>query len=126
MGTRKRILIVDDEPRILDILNEFFRTRYEVVTASNPAQGMFIASHRRFDVILLDINMPGMSGLEMAAAIRAHGNTAAILFMTGYPSRQNADEARKLGAVACLDKPTNLLHLDELISSTTHRQSAPS
>src|SRR5207244_12387694 len=103
-----------------------FSMRSEVVLAGIPGQGTFLASHRRFDVILLDINMPGMIGHEMAAAIRAHGNTAAILFMTGYPSRQHADEARKLGAVACLDKPTNLLHLDELISRTTHRQSAPS
>jgi CheY-like chemotaxis protein len=125
MGTmerRKRLLVVDDEPAILEILSEYFESRYDVATASNPARGLLIASQRSFDVILLDINMPGMTGLELATAILNQGSTAAILFMTGYPSRRLISEARRLGAVACLEKPTDLLELDELIGSSAHRE----
>lgn len=126
MGPLKRLLIIDDEPTILEVLRQFFETRYEVATANNPATGMFIASQRPFDVILLDISMPGMNGLELAAAIRDQGNDAAILFMTGYPSRRNVDATHKLGAVACLAKPTDLHELDKLVAHSARRQSSVS
>jgi CheY-like chemotaxis protein len=122
MSPQKRLLIIDDEPTILEVLNEFFGSRYDVVTTSDPAKAMLLAIQRPFDVILLDINMPGMTGLELAAAIRAQGGRAPLLFMTGYPSRRDAEEIHRLGAVACLEKPTDLLELDRIVAQSACNQ----
>ena len=122
MSVQKRLLIIDDEPTILEVLTEFFGSRYDVVATGDPAKAMLMAIQRPFDVILLDINMPGMTGLELAAAIRAQGGRAPLLFMTGYPSRDHVEETSRLGAVACLAKPTDLLELDRLVAQSASNQ----
>jgi CheY-like chemotaxis protein len=121
MSARKRLVIVDDDAAVLEVLREYFGPRYEVETSRTAAGGMFAAIRARPDVILLDVKLPGMTGLELAAGIRTNGGTAPIVFMTGYLSARVEAEARRLGAVACLQKPTDLLKLDAIVSDLAHR-----
>ena len=76
----KKLLIVDDEPGIVDMMTSYFTPQYQVLTAHSGAEALEKARERP-DLILLDINMPGMDGLTVCQTIRAH-ITCPILFLT--------------------------------------------
>jgi CheY-like chemotaxis protein len=64
----KRILAVDDEQDLLDVVSEFFAGRYHVVTATSGDAALEMIRRQRPDVVFLDVNMPGLSGLESSSA----------------------------------------------------------
>jgi hypothetical protein len=107
---RLKILLVDDDPAILE-LNEILLSRdgHEVVPAASGAEGLRVLAKRQFDVVFLDEEMPGMSGVEVAKRIRAReapgGKRQIIFALTGNAT--NEDRARLLAAGfdACLGKP---------------------
>ncbi len=80
------ILVVDDDGPIREILAEALPLLLgaEVVSARGGGEGVAMATARRFDVALLDVVMPGMNGIELAARLRAMQPGIDILFMTGY------------------------------------------
>lgn len=75
-----RLLIVDDEQGIVDIMKSYFSAEYEILTASNGQEAIRKAQEQP-DLILLDINMPGMDGLSVCRSIRDHVSCP-ILFLT--------------------------------------------
>ena len=80
---KRRILIVDDDKHIRSLLREHLGTTYEVDLAESGAQAFAAVVKHRPDVILLDITMPGISGLDVMKAIREMGVTTPILVITG-------------------------------------------
>jgi len=114
----KRVLIVDDEPNVVGVLREFF-ARFQhghasdVVSAYSAVEALDILLQEQFDLIVLDMGLPRIGGLDLLKRIRHLGVNAPVLVMTG--GRQEA-EARLAGAVGYLHKPFNLRDLDRSVA----------
>jgi len=121
----RRILIVDDNGVVQDILRQFFEGRYTVQTASNASQALSLIVRMKPDVVLLDVKMPGLDGLSLLKSLRDTGVTTPIFVMTGYDSLQVAQDALNSGANAYLPKPFDLLHLDRLIADAIGSDAIP-
>jgi CheY-like chemotaxis protein len=111
----KRILIVDDNNVVQDVLKEFFKERYQIQLAPNASQALSMIVRQAPDLVLLDVKMPGLDGLSLLKSLRETGVSMPIFLMTGYDSLQVAQEALTSGANAYLPKPFDLMHLDRLI-----------
>lgn len=110
-----KILIVDDEALALARLKRMLGTLgYEDITEASDAKGALEAmKEERFDLALLDINMPGTSGLELGYELRYHQEDIAIIFQTAYD--EHALKAFDIGAVGYLVKPFSIEQLQSSI-----------
>ena len=121
-----RILLIDDDPGVRDSMERTLRTAgYHVEAAATGEEGFEIARNGAFDVILSDMRMPGISGLDILRKLRDVKVDAAFIIMTGFGTVETAVEAMKLGAVDFVQKP---FFRDELLmrvrSATERRQLA--
>jgi two-component system alkaline phosphatase synthesis response regulator PhoP len=108
MTPKKKILIVDDERDIVKGLTIRLQSHgYEVVTAFDGAQGVFIAHKENPDLVLLDIRMPAGDGFSVAQQLRKSSDTLhiPIIFLTGSPEINSEQRAEKLGARFYIKKP---------------------
>jgi DNA-binding response OmpR family regulator len=108
MGQKKKILIVDDERDIVKALMIRLQgAGYEVVTAFDGAQGVFMAHKEKPDLIILDIRMPAGNGFSVAQRLKRsmHTFTIPVIFLTGSPERNAEEKARALGARFYIKKP---------------------
>jgi CheY-like chemotaxis protein len=112
----KRILVVDDNPVVQEVLKQFLVRGYQVEVATNASQALAAVVQKSPDAILLDVRMPGVDGLGLLKSLRGMGVETPIFVMTGYDSTQVALEALENGATGYLPKPFDLLHLDKLIA----------
>jgi two-component system response regulator (stage 0 sporulation protein F) len=112
----KRILIVDDNSVVQEVLKEFFTGRYHIHCAANASQALSLIVRQTPDLVLLDVKMPGLDGLSLLKSLRETGVAVPIFLMTGYDSLQVAQDALTSGANAYLPKPFDLMHLDRLIA----------
>lgn len=100
------ILLIDDEEDLLEILVRVLKPLgAEIYTATNGKQALEIISTGKIDVVLSDINMPIMNGLELLAILRSRGNEIPFIFLTGNADLDKAIEAMRLGAIDLLTKP---------------------
>ncbi len=103
MDERKRVLVVDDEPRICKLLEvKLGISGYETITTTSGAEAIDLARTRNPDIILLDVVMPDISGLEVLARVRTFSDVPIIMF-TGRP--EIAQIARNYGANDYIAKP---------------------
>ena len=110
----KKILVVDDNLDSRDLIHLHLTTEgYTVVTASNGQEGLYLASAERPDLIITDINMPELDGIELIRQLRAQREfeTLPILVLTAF-GRDQMDQAINSGANRALNKPA---HFDALI-----------
>ncbi len=108
MNQKKKILIVDDERDIIKAVMIRLQTNgYEVVTAFDGAQGVFMAHKEKPDLIILDIRMPAGDGFSVAQRLRKSINTfqIPIIFLTGSPEKNSEQRAQELGARFYIKKP---------------------
>jgi CheY-like chemotaxis protein len=94
MTEKKRVLLVDDDPTVLDYLSAKLSKMYEVVSTSDPRQAVPLARRELPDVILCDIDMPQMGGGEVAAALSEDSGLSRIpfIYLTDLVSPQEARE----------------------------------
>src|SRR5690348_8124334 len=110
------LLIVDDEASILLAFRRAFREpAVTVLTAETAAQGLDIARQRHPDVIVLDVHLPDLSGLEMLRRLRELDARSPVIFITGKSTTDTAIEAMKLGAYEYLLKPAELSTLRQVV-----------
>jgi CheY-like chemotaxis protein/glycine cleavage system H lipoate-binding protein len=103
---RKRILVVDDEEIVLGAVRKALRkTDLHLDTAQSAEEALNLLADKAFDVVITDMMMPGMDGLELMRRMRNRGNEALTIMLTGYPSVQTALKAKKLGAFDYVTKP---------------------
>ncbi len=111
MGAEKRILIVDDEDRVLFILSTALRrlkNGFIVVTAKDGRNALEKAKRSPFDLLVTDLRMPGMDGIELTKAIRKIHPDIAVLWITAYGSHIVRAQCQELEIYRCLDKPLEI------------------
>lgn len=110
----KRMLVVDDEPELLDIFRAHFNGRYEVDTASSGAAAVERFIRQRPDVVFLDVNMPGANGVEVLKLFKQTDARIPIIMMTANTEIRVAEECMKQGAFSYVPKPFNLIYMDHM------------
>ena len=104
---KRSVLVVDDEPGICRSLDRVLRAAgFDVTTTTDPMKAVETIMQRPFDVILSDVMMPGMSGVDLLRVLRAYDLDVPVILMTGNPTLETAVEALSLGALQYLPKPT--------------------
>ena len=118
-----RILVIDDESEIRNLLKEVLLTEgYEVEVTSNGAEGLeTVRNHGPFDIVLTDIKMPQMDGIELMKRVRKNWPDVAIIIMTGYADINSARIAIKQGAYDYIRKPFNISEMMTSIENTLKR-----
>ena len=109
-----KILCVDDEPSIREILHHVLTEEgYEVLTASDGQEALLVAVKERPDLILLDIMMPNLDGMETCRRLRAQPTTRhmRVIILTAYDMRERLEEAITAGADDFLGKPIDMTEL---------------
>ena len=102
---KSRILIADDEEGIRESLTLILGDTYDLDFATNGEETLAKLRHKAFDVMLLDIKMPKLDGLEVLKRVKQQGNGMPVLMLTAYQSVELAKEAVRLGAHDYLPKP---------------------
>lgn len=110
-AAKRRILIVDDDPHLLQFLTEVIgHAGYDTVTASSGEEALQVVAKGEPDMALLDITMPGMSGLDLAGRLKA-STTVPFMFLSAVGDSESAREAAAHGAVGYLVKPVDAARL---------------
>jgi two-component system NtrC family response regulator len=123
MSAPFRILVVDDEPAQRELVAGFLRKQgFEVALAADGTEAHTRFRAEPFDLVLTDQRMPGLSGLELIAALRRVNPEAAVVVMTAYGTIETAVAAIKAGAADYLTKPLNLDELLHRIRTVRERQ----
>ncbi len=106
IGEQVRILVVDDEPAVRLVLQRILEgLGYHVVTAANGQEALDKIPQLNIRVVLLDIMMPGMSGMEVLQQITTNWPETCVIMVTAVADAQTAIEAMKLGAYDYITKP---------------------
>ena len=120
MARKISILVVDDEESVRDSLNNWFtEDGYRVECAENAKKALSLLETENFDIILADIKMPGMDGLEMLRRIKALKKDAIVIVMTAFASVNTAVVALKDGAYDYVTKPFDPDDLSHLIRNAS-------
>ena len=113
-------MIVDDELDILDVLNRFLsrKKEFEIETFANPKSALAQAKSGNYDLILSDIMMPQISGMEILAEVKKSNPHIKVIFMTAYSTKDKINKSEEMGVDAYLEKPfKNLSTIEETIKS---------
>lgn len=104
---KQRILAVDDEPHMLLLLERIIteKTPFSIVTTNNPLEVPKILAAEQFDLIITDLKMPGLDGLEILRAIRAGDRFEQVVMITAFGSLESAVEAMSQGVFDYVTKP---------------------
>ena len=113
MSTQHKILIADDDPQVRDVLERFLTEKgYAVSTATGGLEALEMLVEVEPDVLLLDIEMPDLNGLEVLRRILAGGIDAEVIMVSGYDDEEACRMAIRLGAADFVTKPMDLDYLN--------------
>ena len=113
------VLIVEDEPHLRDALRVILEDRgFSVATAATGGAGVELARRGGFRLVITDLRLPDMTGLDVLRAVRDLNPRAALILTTSHGSPEVFAEAREIGAAAILDKPFSPAQLLHLIDAT--------
>jgi len=113
---KETILVVDDEKEICIILSDnLSQEGYRVLTAHNGKMALQLVRKEKPDLILLDIKMPGMDGIEALSRVKKMNKEIAVIMLTAYGTLETARKAMKLGAYDYITKPFDLFFLKSLV-----------
>ena len=103
-----RVLVVDDDQAILEFMETFLtKDGFQVTTLADPKDAPEEVKDGGYHLVVLDLMMPGMGGVDVLEAIRRVDSDVAVVIFTGYPSLETAVQSMKLDAVDYLKKPFN-------------------
>lgn len=107
--TATRILVIDDEPGIRDLLSDALGPAgYDVVVSEDATRAYQLMQHRRFDLVIADVNMPRISGFDLLRKLRAGDDQTPFLFLTARTDRTDVAEGFNLGADDYVTKPFSI------------------
>ncbi len=118
MGERPKILIVDDQYGIRVLLCEVFQAEgYLTYQAANGKQALSIAKEHQPDLVLLDMKIPGMDGIEILKRLKSLDEHIQVMMMTAYGELDLIEEVMRLGALTHFTKPFDIEELREKVKS---------
>jgi CheY-like chemotaxis protein len=115
MAATGRILIVDDDPMVLFVFRDTLKDlgdAYEIVTTPSGLEALNEIKDKPFDLVITDLNMPDLGGVELTEAIRQTSPDTAIVWITAYGCHSVSTDAARLKVRRCYDKP---LEVDEFL-----------
>ena len=117
-----RILVVDDEAPVRDVLTEYFGTEgYAVESAGSGPEALSVIRGGRADLVLLDVRMPGLDGLQVLRKIREFTDDVPVIMVTANEDVALAKETLKLGAFDYVAKPFDFDYLDRAVAAALAR-----
>ncbi|MCK5076338.1 MAG: response regulator [Calditrichia bacterium] len=122
MEKKFKILVVEDEEVIRSIFQETFTAwEFEVESAENGREALKKTEQNNFDIIITDLNMPFMNGLELLNKLRDKKYGAEVIVITGFATIDNAIDAMKAGAFDFITKPVNFDHVQFIVNKCTQQ-----
>ena len=119
---KTKILVIDDDPKVSWILSEGLPSRYEITSARDGIEGIQMVSTEKPDLILLDIKMPGMTGLEVLEKLGRLEERPEVIMLSGHGETKNIVESIHLGAAEFINKPFDVkeveLHIQTILEKT--------
>src|SRR5712664_3023901 len=109
------ILIVDDEREIAEILSDLLSAKHDCETAGSAEEALARLRAREFRLVISDITMPGMSGLELVPHIKQISPDAVVIMISGLQTVESAIEAMRLGAFDYVMKPFELRQIEAVV-----------
>ncbi|HEY5073990.1 MAG TPA: response regulator [Pyrinomonadaceae bacterium] len=109
------ILIVDDDDAIRGILYDVLSDKYECNTASMAEEALQYIEVEKYDAILTDIAMPGLTGLELLKRVQANQSATPVILISGKGTEHDPEALIALGAFAYVTKPFNLDEIEEVV-----------
>jgi DNA-binding NtrC family response regulator len=116
---RKRVLIVDDEPGVCESLKMTLKNQYEAAVAAGGEEALAFLDKERADVVLLDVLMPGMDGMEVLERIKGRWSEIPVVMLTATKTIKTAVEAMRLGAHDYVTKPFDVDELRVILKKAT-------
>ena len=113
--SRSRILIVDDEPDITEILSDLLGEEHDCTTANSAERALALLSENEFHLVVSDITMPGMSGLEMLPRAKSISPNTVMVMISGMQTVESAIGALRLGGFDYLMKPFDLRQVEAVV-----------
>jgi two-component system NtrC family response regulator len=111
-----RLLIVDDEREFLDAIEERLGSRgFAITTVDSAEDALAVTDERKFDLALVDLQMPGMDGKKLLQALKQNHRHLEVIMLTGHGSIESAVECTKIGAHAYLTKPCAIERLVQVL-----------
>ena len=125
-GRRNRILLVDDDADMRSLLSDVLSDEgYEVIQAENGAEALLDVHREVFDVILLDKNMPGLSGMDLLPGLRMVCPATPVIIITAFGDAHTIAEGDEKGACGCLFKPFRIDDLSTALHKALATRAAP-
>lgn len=109
--------VVDDDGAVRDFVKAVLGSKYTVVTASGGAEGLSMYNREAPDLLLLDIDMPNVTGMEALAALHMHDPKGRIVMLTSHNTEKKVMEAKKLGVIGYIIKPLTETMLLEYVGA---------
>lgn len=121
-----RLLIVDDEEELVSAVVDRLELRgIEAAGATSGDEAIGLLRERDFDVVILDVRMPGLGGIDVLRTIRRHRPDLRVILMTGHGSAKEIELGQRMGAAAYLQKPVDLEVLLETVQDVLGRAENP-
>lgn len=106
---QEQVLIVDDDRQVLFVLSEaLIRRGYQVTTARSGEEALEEVGQNSFDLVITDLKMDGMSGLELTQNLRQRDHHAPVIWITAFGCNEKREDIAQLGVYRCLDKPLEI------------------
>jgi DNA-binding NtrC family response regulator len=116
------VLVVDDEFGPRESLRMILNPLYEVHTASDGPEALRLIGEKNYDVVTLDLRMPGLSGIDVLKEIKKIRPDTEVVIITGYGSLENASEAIRLGTGDFISKPFNVADIISTVAKAIERR----
>jgi len=119
MKEKIKVLIVDDEPRVVEEIREYLKAKsYLVFSAENPSQAFDVLEKNDISILILDIRLPEMSGLEVLKRVKQQNPDIEVIMISGHGDMSTVIEAMRLGASDYFAKPFRLVEIQNAIQRT--------
>jgi DNA-binding NtrC family response regulator len=122
MAQQGSILIVDDEAGPRESLRMILKPVYKIYTAANGKEALALIQKENIDLVTLDLNLPGLSGIDVLKEIKKIRSDVEVIIITGYGTLKNAQEVIRYGAGDFISKPFNVADIISIISKSFERR----
>jgi DNA-binding NtrC family response regulator len=123
---KTKILVIDDDPKVSWILSEGLSTSFNFVSARDGIEGIQMVSTEKPELVLLDIKMPGMSGLEVLEKLNKTPNRPEVIMLSGHGETKNIVQSMHLGAAEFINKPFDVkeveIHIQTILEKNKLKQ----